>query len=985
MICNQIPTSLSNPVPLNNGVKNCKITHQNIQNLIHIKPTIVNNQNIKILYQNVRGLRTKIQSIYLNSCCKEFDIICITETWLHEDIADSELFHDDYQIVRMDRDCDKTKKKIGGGILVALKNEYVFNVKNEMSNMCTKFENVWIQIFKPLFIELCVIYFPPPQKAEHIQFFAQLLEKRVSDEKFKLIILGDFNIECIKDCNTDLLNSNSLGLELHYILNSNNLKSINPIRNEYNKTLDLVLCDESLLSDMEICKNAGIVDKIDKHHPPLTIEIKKSKKISKKSINKIFKYNFKNINWLAMSYDWDNINWNPLYNTQNVNEAFNFFYEKIYLILDKYAEKSTKIKGTYLKWWSKKTIILHKKKKRKMKTKPFTTVHQQQQIKIKTEFEKSLENDYIKFISNTSKNLKCEPKSFWNFIRSKKKKLIPKSFIINNRPTSNNEKIANEFSDFFKTVYNNESLIKTHHKPHYNEINKDLVNIEMITENDVKKAIKKLATNKGPGPDKIPAKIIKNASHLLTSLLSYLFTLAIKNSTFPSILKSSEIIPIPKKGNTQLVHNYRPINKINSFAKLFEIIIYEKIHIHIMRNITSKQHGFLKQKSTDTNLILFQNKIVETFNENKQLDVIYTDFEKFFDKIPFSTLINAMSLFGFTNKMTLFFETYFRNREMRVKYGDALSKPIIPTSGIPQGNKLSTLFAIMIINNITKNLKHSEGLIFADDYKIYKKISCTQDCINLQQDINATNKWVKENGLSFNIEKCEQMSYVKGKKIKFNYQYSLDNQNLKKINEKRDLGVIFEANGKFNKHIHYIIGESSKRLGLIKRHCEHIDDIDTIVLLFTSLVRSKLEYGALLWNPTTKENSKKLEQIQKRFVRYLFHKVNGFYPTYPEQISYKDLIDSLNIKSLEKRREDQAIIFIHKLCNNLINCPQLLSLIDFKIPNLRFRINSDKKIFNLDNTKIMSSLNIAMQKYNNSYEKLDISLNLNDLIKIIRG
>lgn len=49
-----------------------------------------------------------------------------------------------------------------------------------------------------------------------------------------------------------------------------------------------------------------------------------------------------------------------------------------------------------------------------------------------------------------------------------------------------------------------------------------------------------------------------------------------------------------------------------------------------MKNINPNQHGFLRKKSTDTNLLIMQAKIIDTFNENKQLDVIYTDFEKFF-------------------------------------------------------------------------------------------------------------------------------------------------------------------------------------------------------------------------------------------------------------------------------------------------------------------------------------------------------------------
>lgn len=73
--------------------------------------------------------------------------------------------------------------------------------------------------------------------------------------------------------------------------------------------------------------------------------------------------------------------------------------------------------------------------------------------------------------------------------------------------------------------------------------------------------------------------------------LNYLFHISIKNNRFPNILKTSIITPIPKTGNLQMMNNYRPITTLNTIAKIFENIVYTKIH----QNITTQQHGFLKK------------------------------------------------------------------------------------------------------------------------------------------------------------------------------------------------------------------------------------------------------------------------------------------------------------------------------------------------------------------------------------------------------
>lgn len=108
--------------------------------------------------------------------------------------------------------------------------------------------------------------------------------------------------------------------------------------------------------------------------------------------------------------------------------------------------------------------------------------------------------------------------------------------------------------------------------------------------------------------------------------------------------------------------------------------------------------------------------------------------------------------------------------------------------------------------------------------------------------------------------------------------------------------------------------------------------------LYTALVKSKLEYAAIIWAPKHQCHIKKLEQIQARFVRVLFLKYNGFYPAYPNAISYSDLLEQLCIGRLERRRMYYQLIFIHGLSNNTIICPGLIEKILIKVPNLQLSL-----------------------------------------------
>ena len=55
--------------------------------------------------------------------------------------------------------------------------------------------------------------------------------------------------------------------------------------------------------------------------------------------------------------------------------------------------------------------------------------------------------------------------------------------------------------------------------------------------------------------------------------------------------------------------------------------------------LNSSQHGFLKSKSCLTNLLCFFVEITKWVDEGSPVDVIYLDFQKAFDKVPYQRLI----------------------------------------------------------------------------------------------------------------------------------------------------------------------------------------------------------------------------------------------------------------------------------------------------------------------------------------------------------
>lgn len=265
--------------------------------------------------------------------------------------------------------------------------------------------------------------------------------------------------------------------------------------------------------------------------------------------------------------------------------------------------------------------------------------------------------------------------------------------------------------------------------------------------------------------------------------------------------------------------------------------------------------------------------------------------------------------------------------------------------------------------------------MYADDLKIYKKITSKKDCKLLQEDITAAQQWLATVGLYFHPNKCYKMTY-RITRSHIEHEYKIDNTAIQQVDSITDLGITFCSNLTWDTHIDSIINQANRRLGMLARCCKPIKDIDTMTMLYKAIIRSKIDYCSALWTPNTKTQIKKIEKIQASFVRYLFQKVNGFYPKYPQNISYKLLIEHLIIESIESRMTDNQMKFLRNIISHKINSTYLTSKLDFRIPNPKLRKDPTKLfLVKMNPTLLKSPIIAAMNTYNKLETKPEILSN----------
>ena len=131
--------------------------------------------------------------------------------------------------------------------------------------------------------------------------------------------------------------------------------------------------------------------------------------------------------------------------------------------------------------------------------------------------------------------------------------------------------------------------------------------------------------------------MIKTNGKLFLKPLILLFQNSCKLSYFPDIWKRSNIIPVHKKNDKQLVKNYRPISLLPIFGKIFEKIIFNKIYHFLLeeRLLNPNQSGFRPSDSCINQLLAITHEIFGAFDCNPTLEVrsVFLDISKAFDKV----------------------------------------------------------------------------------------------------------------------------------------------------------------------------------------------------------------------------------------------------------------------------------------------------------------------------------------------------------------
>jgi hypothetical protein len=193
--------------------------------------------------------------------------------------------------------------------------------------------------------------------------------------------------------------------------------------------------------------------------------------------------------------------------------------------------------------------------------------------------------------------------------------------------------------------------------------------------------------------------------------------------------------------------------------------------------------------------------------------------------------------------------------------------------------------------------------------------------------------------MKLNVNKTRVISFSRKTNLLL-FDYKLCESLITRTECIRDLGVQIDSKLRFHNHVDYVFSQTIRLLGLIRSVTFSFSSLQSLLMLYCTLVRPKLEYASVTWNSISSTDASKLERIQRKFVS-LCHRRLFSHLSY----SYANVLNYLKFRTLSDRRWHLDALFLLNVYNGSKFCPTLLETVGLRVPNRNFR---DFKLFHVN-------------------------------------
>ncbi|KFM73192.1 RNA-directed DNA polymerase from mobile element jockey, partial [Stegodyphus mimosarum] len=496
---------------------------------------------------------------------------------------------------------------------------------------------------------------------------------------------------------------------------------------------------------------------------------------------------------------------------------------------------------------------------------------------------------------------------------------------------SSREDIANVIGETFSAVSNSinyppafltTKLRSENTSINFNSLNTEAYNTD-FTKLEMMSALS-LTPKTSPGQDGISYVMLKHLSNESLKSLLFLYNRIWKECSFPNAWGNAIVIPIAKPGkDPKNPSNYRPIALTSCLCKIMEKMVNRHLTHYLENNhcLLSYQSCFRRGRSSLDNVLFLETAVRNAFAKRNHVVSVFFDMEKAYDRTWRHGTLHDLYSTGLRSNLPDFIQNFLRDRTFQVKMGSLFSRVFAQQEGVLQGSVLSvTLFSLKINSILRELLPTVHGSMYVDDLMIY----CHGQDMRyierqLQIALNRIVKWSNNNGFKFATQKTVCVHFCRKRNLHPEPELHLDGSLIRVEPEAKFLGVIFDRKLTFLLHILNLKKKCIKTLNILKflANTSWGAECCSMLRIYRALIRSKLDYGCIIYGLARPSVLLKLDTVHHQAVRTCC----GAFKTSPVQSLYVICSEP----SLEFRRKQLSLEFHYKIMSRVEHPARLMT------------------------------------------------------------
>ena len=384
---------------------------------------------------------------------------------------------------------------------------------------------------------------------------------------------------------------------------------------------------------------------------------------------------------------------------------------------------------------------------------------------------------------------------------------------------------------------------------------------------------------------------------------------------------------------------------MNFISKILEKVVAKRINDHLSNHnlANPEQSAYKTYHSTETALLKLQNDFLINMDHGKVTALILLDLSAAFDTIDHSILADRLSVwFGVSGTPLAWIQSYLKDRSQIINVNGSKSASFPLTCGVPQGSVLGPLLFTLYTTPLSKIIERNlvSHHLYSDDTQIYTTFNTLDSDMairKLQNCLNQVQSWMNTNKLKLNPDKTEFIVIGHQKqREKFNHLFPVKLLNLstEPSHSVRNLGVIYDSNMSFGKHITHVCKSSFYHIRNLKRIRKHLS-LSTAKSIANALVCSRIDYCNSVLSGITDTDMGRLQRVQNCLARVIT-RAPRFSPSIP-------LLKSLHWLPIRARINFKLGVTVYK-CLAMHQPPYLSALLLNRDSGRNLRSDSQRRL-----------------------------------------